>query len=70
MTAKRDLSQTGYLIEGISVRGIGGVNYGRIILPLLGGGLYLDNQSVTYRTQNLLSVKSIGILLTKQLTTF
>ena len=26
-----------YLIEGISARGIGGVNYGRVIYPLLVG---------------------------------
>ncbi|MFR5150351.1 MAG: hypothetical protein ACLTER_13040 [Ruminococcus sp.] len=31
------LAGVSYLVEGISVRGIGGVNYGRVIFPLLVG---------------------------------
>lgn len=31
------LTGISYLIQGISVRGIGGVNYGRVIFPLLVG---------------------------------
>ena len=30
------LNGISYLISGISARGIGGVNYGRVIFPLLG----------------------------------
>lgn len=29
------LTGISYLVEGISVRGIGGVNYGRVVFPLL-----------------------------------
>ena len=31
------LTGISYLVEGISVRGIGGVNYGRVIFPFLVG---------------------------------
>lgn len=31
------LTGISYLVEGISARGIGGVNYGRVIFPLLVG---------------------------------
>lgn len=33
------LSGVPYIIEGISTRGFGGVNYGRIIIPLLIAGI-------------------------------
>ena len=28
-----------YLVEGIAIRGVGGVNYGRIVFPLLISGI-------------------------------
>lgn len=31
------LNGIGYLVQGISLRGIGGVNYGRVLFPLLIG---------------------------------
>lgn len=31
------LTGISYLVEGISVRGLGGVNYGRVVFPLLVG---------------------------------
>ena len=33
------LTSISYLTQGISARGIGGVNYGRVIFPLLVGGI-------------------------------
>lgn len=33
------LNGISYLISGISARGIGGVNYGRVIFPLLVGAI-------------------------------
>ena len=30
-----------YLVEGIAIRGVGGVNYGRIVFPLLICGISL-----------------------------
>ncbi len=33
------LTSISYLVQGISARGIGGVNYGRVIFPLLVGGI-------------------------------
>ena len=35
------LNGISYLISGISARGIGGVNYGRVIFPLLVGAIVI-----------------------------
>ena len=52
------LNGISYLISGISARGIGGVNYGRVIFPLLVGAIavyFLKKEKKKQKTSSLLA---------------